>query len=99
MFTLCPKQANFMSIPFENYTDTPTAPSLFCFEITPDNSADLSRVTKALYIGEGGDVVLRSALGDTDVTFRNLPAGYILDVRVSAVRETGTTASALVGLA
>lgn len=88
-----------MSIPFENYTDSPTAPALICFDIEPNDAADIARVTKALYVGEGGDVVLRSALGDSDVTFRNLPAGYILDVRVSAVRSTGTTAASLVGLA
>jgi hypothetical protein len=44
-------------------------------------------------------VVLRSARGSEDVTFRNLPAGYTLDVRVRAVRANGTTAAALVGLA
>lgn len=88
-----------MSNPFDNYADSPTAPALDCFDITPDDVADLSRVTKALYVGEEGDVVLRSALGASDVTFRNLPAGYILDVRVLAVRATGTTASALIGLA
>ena len=88
-----------MNIPFENFTDSPTAPALNCFSITPDDGTNLSEVTKALYIGEGGDVVLRSALGEEDVTFRNLPAGYILDVRVSAVRATGTTATDIVGLA
>jgi len=33
------------------------------------------------------------------VTFRNVPAGYILDVRAVAVRATGTSATAIVGLA
>ncbi len=88
-----------MSNAFGNYSDSPTAPALFCFKVTPDDGTDLERVTKALYIGEEGDVVLRSAQSDVDVTFRNLPAGYILDVRVLAVRSTGTTAGSLVGLA
>lgn len=88
-----------MTNPFDSYTDAPTAPALTCFEITPDDGVDLELVTKALYIGEAGDVVLRSALGETDVTFRNLPAGYILDVRVLSVRATGTTAASIVGLA
>ena len=88
-----------MSQSFENFADSPTAPALTCFEITPSDTVDLDRVTKALFVGEAGDVVVRSAKGDADVTFRNLPAGYILDVRVKAVRATGTTAASLVGMA
>ena len=88
-----------MSDPFENFSDTPIAPALNCFDVTPSDSVNLEQVTKAPYVGEGGDIVLRSAHGASDVTFRNVPAGYILDVRVLAVRDTGTTAAAIVGLA
>ena len=88
-----------MPNPFEQYADTPTAPALNCFAITPDDAAELALVTKAIYVGEAGDVVLRSVQGNTDVTFRNVPEGYILDVRVLAVRATGTTAGSLIGLA
>ncbi|KPP94400.1 hypothetical protein [Erythrobacter sp. HL-111] len=85
--------------PFKDFADSPTAPSLECFAITPSDTGELPKVTKALYVGEGGDVVLRAARGQEDVVFRNLPSGYTLDVRVRAVLATGTTASALVGLA
>ena len=88
-----------MTDPFAQFSDTPTAPALKCFEITPDDVTELALITKAIYVGEAGDVVLRSAEGDADVTFRNVPEGYILDVRVLAVRDTGTTAGSLVGLA
>lgn len=88
-----------MAIPFENLADGPMAPALVCFAINPDDSGDLPTVTKALFVGEAGDVVLRSAGSTEDVLFRNLPSGYVLDVRVRAVRASGTTASALVGLA
>ena len=88
-----------MSNDFENFADSPTAPALVCYAIVPSDTEALPHLTKALYIGEGGDVVLRSALGEADVTFANLPSGYILDVRARAVRATGTTASAIVGLA
>jgi len=83
---------------FENYVDSPTAPSLDCIPITPSDTLDLPQVTKALYVGEGGNVVLRPAQGNADVLFKNVPTGSTLDVRVRAVRVTGTTASALVGL-
>jgi hypothetical protein len=84
---------------FADYADSPIAPALRCFDITPDDNAALAFTTKALYIGGAGDLVLRSPLGAADVTFRNLPAGYILDVRATAVRATGTTATAIIGLA
>lgn len=84
--------------PFEDFADTPTAPSLDCFAITPSDQDDLPAVTKAIYVGEGGSVVLRPVRGSNDVTFRNLPSGYVLDVRVSAIRATGTTATSLIGL-
>jgi hypothetical protein len=88
-----------MSNDFPNYADSPMAPALLCFAITPSDTEALPHLTKALYIGEGGNVVLRSAMGDVDVTFANLPSGYILDVRTLAVRAAGTSASAIVGLA
>lgn len=84
---------------FQNSSDSLTAPAQICFAITPDDAADLAQVTKAIYIGEGGDVTLRSLDGPGDVTFANVPSGAILDVRVMAVRNTGTTAGYIVGLA
>jgi hypothetical protein len=83
---------------FDNFADSPTAPALDCFAITPSDSLELPRVTKAIYVGESGTLVLRAAAGAEDVTFHNVPAGYILDVRVRFIRATGTTAAALVGL-
>ncbi|MEM7703264.1 MAG: hypothetical protein AAF251_15105 [Pseudomonadota bacterium] len=85
--------------PFANALESVVAPATDCFAITPDDSADLTTATKALFVGVGGDVVLRPVAGDTDVTFRNLPDGSVLDVRVRAIRSTGTTAGSLVGLA
>lgn len=81
------------------FSDGPTAPARRCFAIVPHATNDLPIVTKALYIGGAGDVMLRSIDGDQDVLFRNLSAGSILDVRVAAVRAAGTTATNLVGLA
>jgi hypothetical protein len=84
---------------FQNSSDSLIAPAQVCFPITPDDAADLFQVTKAIYVGDGGDVTLRSADGPGDVTFLNVPTGAILDVRVQAVRATGTTAGSIVGLA
>ena len=83
---------------FGSSSDSLIAPANNAFEITPHDTQELAIVTKALYIGTGGDVVLRPLEGAIDVTFRNLLAGSILDVRALAVRATGTSASDLVGL-
>jgi hypothetical protein len=84
---------------FENMADGLTSPAQDAFPVTPSDSNELNKVTKALYIGEGGDVMLRSVRGEQDTLFRNVPAGAILDVRVIAVRATGTSATGIVGLA
>ena len=84
---------------FSNYADSPFAPATSCFAIIPSDTAELPRATKALYVGTGGNVVLRCLNGDEDVTFVNVPNGGILDVRARAVRSTGTTAADIVGLA
>lgn len=88
-----------MEDPFLNTVDSPMTPAGTCFVITPHDTVEFERATKAVYVGTGGDLVLRSVNGTADVTFRNLPAGFILDVRVRAIRLTGTTAADLVGLA
>jgi hypothetical protein len=88
-----------MEDPFLNTVDSPMTPAGTCFAITPHDTVEFERATKAIYVGTGGDLVLRPVNGTADVTFRNLPAGFILDVRVRAIRVTGTTAADLVGLA
>lgn len=84
---------------FQNSSDSLTAPAQVCFEIVPSDTLDVAQVTKAIYVGEAGDVTLRSVDGPDDVTFLNVPSGAILDVRVKAIRSTGTTAASIVGLA
>ena len=88
-----------MSVPFEEFADSPLAPSLDCYAITPSGTLELPKVTNALYVCEGADAVLRPTRSSDDVIFRNLSAGYTLDLRVRAVRASGTKAAALVGLA
>lgn len=84
---------------FSSFRDSPIFPASRCFAIAPDDNGDLPSATKAIYAGSGGDIVLRTVDSDNDVTFRNVPSGAILDLRVAAIRSTGTTASDLVGLA
>lgn len=85
--------------PYRQSVDSPMTPAERCFAITPSDTADLPSATKALYVGEGGDVTLVSVRGTDPVTFRNVPPGAILDVRARAIHATGTTAREIVGLA
>lgn len=73
------------------------APARIAFPIVPADEHDLVCITRALYIGIGGDVAV--AMADLlSVTFENVPAGTILPIRVRAVRASGTSAGAILGL-
>jgi len=66
------------------------------FAITPNDSADLSYTTRAIYVGGSGNVKATLVGGDT-VTFSSVPVG-VLWIRATKVFATGTTATNLLGL-
>ena len=45
---------------FQSSSDSVIAPAQFCFDVLPSDSEELQLVTKAIYVGEGGDVTLRA---------------------------------------
>jgi len=83
---------------FFSSVDSVTSPSRDWFDIAPSDNSDLSFVPKAIYVGTGGDIVVTSSRTNSEVVFRNVPSGAILDIRPASVKETGTTATDLVGL-
>lgn len=85
--------------PFDTFADSPTSAAADGFAITPHPTDPLPSITKAIYVGGAGDVVVRLLSASSDVVFRNVAAGTILDIRVLAVRAAGTTATHIVGLA
>lgn len=84
---------------FSTSSDSLIAPARLAFPITPNDNADLPQTTKAVYVGAGGDVVLRAVGSEADVMLRNVVTGTVLAIRVKALRESGTTAADMVGLA
>lgn len=82
---------------FEGKAQGFESPATSGFGITPNDSVDLSEVTRALYVGVAGDVQVTLLSGST-LTFGNVNAGTFLPVRAVRVLATGTTASSLVGL-
>jgi hypothetical protein len=64
--------------------------------VTPSD-ATIIPVTRSLYIGTGGNLVVRMADSQADVTFTAVAAG-IFPVQVDMVYSTNTTASNIVAL-
>ncbi|MFT3975970.1 MAG: hypothetical protein QM688_02465 [Sphingomonas bacterium] len=85
--------------PFAQFSDTVMAPAAAPYAIVPSDAVPLPLVPKALYVGTAGNVVVRGVGAASDVTFRNIAAGQVIDVRASHVRATGTTAADIVALA
>lgn len=65
------------------------------FAITPSDTTDLERVTRALTIGVAGDVAIRR-LDGTEETLTALPAGTH-PISCDRILSTGTTATDITG--
>lgn len=87
------------SDPFASSSDSLIAPARTAFAIMPSDTTSLPKPTKAIYVGSGGDLTVRLVGAPGDVTFKNVVSGTVLAIRISAIRETGTTVADLVGLA
>lgn len=83
---------------FAGAANSLTSPAEDCFVITPSDTENLAQATKAIFIGQGGDVRLLPLRGTQPVTFVNLAPGSLLDVRTRQVLATGTSAADLIGL-
>jgi hypothetical protein len=82
---------------FKEFPTTPVSPARDAAAVTPNDATPLAQVSRALYIGQAGDLAVTMAGGQA-VTFQALPGGTLLPVRVEAVLATGTTASAILAL-
>lgn len=84
--------------PFKDTANSLSAPAADCFALNANDSADLPKATKAIYVGVGGDIRIRALDSDSDVTLQGVPSGSILPIRLRALRVTGTTAGNIIGL-
>lgn len=75
-----------------------SSPPAYAYQITPDDSADLIRITRAVMVGMSGDLNVVTAGGDT-VVLPALQSGMQYAIRATRVLQTGTTAGTIVGLA
>ncbi|WP_323571694.1 hypothetical protein [Rhizobium sp. 28DA2] len=86
-----------MSETYTHHSAGLRSPASHGFDIVPDDNNPLPSATRAIYVGNGGQLCLTLLSGAT-VTFQNLPAGSLLPVRATRVFSTRTTATGLVGL-
>jgi hypothetical protein len=84
---------------FAPFADSPTSPAQLAYAVTPHDTQELPTVTKAIYVGTTGNVMLQAVRSSQDVLLRNVQAGSIIDIQARIIRATGTTASDIVGLA
>jgi hypothetical protein len=61
-------------------------------DVTPSDDNELPFLPRWLWIGAGGDLAVVMVSG-SELTLPNVPPGTQLRIRVSKVKETGTTAS------
>lgn len=71
-------------------------PAVFAFNMSPSDLAYQPFLSRAVYVGGGGNLAILTAGGDI-VILVAVVAGTVLPIRVAKVFATGTTASNLVG--
>jgi hypothetical protein len=80
---------------FRNHERSLTSPPENAAAVTPDDVADLPAVSRAVWVGTGGDLRVRMA-GAGVVTLPAVPGGSFLPIRVRQVLCKGTSATGLV---
>ena len=85
-----------VTIPVNSYeASSLTQPLVGAFAITPSDTVDLIRETRAIYAAGAGNISVVWQAGDT--TTEPVAAGERLPWRIVRVRATGTTATGIRG--
>lgn len=91
-----------MSDLFHSQKDQLFGPVSDGFRITPNANSFFAYTTRKLWVGSAGNVEVELASTNRDantvLTFYNVPAGTMLDVRAVRCLQGNTTATNLLGL-
>jgi len=82
---------------FDDFSATLESPICNGFDISPNDTADLSQVTRAIMVGGAGDLAVQFKNGGI-VTLPALSPGVVYPFRAARVLATGTTATGVKGL-
>ncbi len=83
--------------PFSNASLAVSAPARGGATVVPHDTTELAKVTRGIYVGGAGDIVLVTADGDT-LTFKAVPVGSLLPVQAKIIKSTSTTATLMLAL-
>ena len=87
-----------MADQFSTRADSAEAPARRSAAVSPSDIQPLAEVPKALFVGTGGNLVMRG-VGDTaDQLWKNVADGSVLPFRPLFVRAAGTTAADILAL-
>lgn len=64
--------------------------------VTPNDSTDLSYVTRAVFVGTGGNLEVTMAGTGTAIVITGVPDGAFLPICVARILNTNTTATNIV---
>ena len=84
-----------MTDDYSSMSPSLTSPAVNAEAVVPSNTVALSNVSRAIYVGGGGDIAIEMLSGTT-VTLRAAAAGTFLPLRAKKILSSGTTASGLV---
>jgi hypothetical protein len=87
-----------MADQFSGTLDSVSSPATRALSVVPHDTNALADIPKALFVGTGGDLVVRGVGGGADATFKNVQSGSILPLRAQFVRASGTSAADIVAL-
>lgn len=82
---------------YENHPYPPLHAPTQGFNITPDDAAELPFVTRYIFVGGGGNIVLVTS-GADDLTLYNVQPGTEIRISARQIKADGTTATNMVGL-
>ncbi len=81
---------------FSKFPVTLNTPAVSLEAISPSDSADLSKITRAINVAVSGTVRLTTPDGSEASIF--IAAGIAFPVRATRIWATGTTATGIIGL-
>lgn len=83
---------------FQNQFSTLDSPAKNAYNVTPNDAANVAFTSRALYVGNTGNVNVIMAGDAANTLFPYVPAGSMLAIRVNKIWATGTTANNIVVL-